>query len=409
MLKLILHISSSLLFILIIVSCKGNNENKTIQDAAKFHKQALTIDTHLDTPILLRRDESFLLSELHKPDRAGGKLDFPRMKIGGLDAVFFIVWTAQGDRTIEGNKKVREEALEIFDVIHNNIKKYPDLAEMAYSSEDIYRIVNQGKHAILIGMENGYPIGRDINLLKEYYKLGTRYVTLAHMDNNDICDSSTDEPEHDGLSEFGVEVVKEMNNLGIMVDVSHISDKSFYDVIKISRAPVIASHSSVRSLCDHPRNMSDDMIKTLADNGGVIQITLVDEYIKTPEPNPGRDSARAVLKEKYKNYGELSKDQRNELHVDIAKLQKEFPKKLATLNDAVDHIDYVVNLVGIDHVGIGSDFDGGGGLDGVFDVSEMGNITLELVKRGYTEEDIEKIWGGNLLRVFKEVERIAVK
>jgi len=200
-----------------------------------------------------------------------------------------------------------------------------------------------------------------------------------------------------------------MNNLGIIVDVSHVSDSSFYDVIKISRAPVIASHSSVRSLCDHPRNMSDEMIKTLADNGGVIQITLVDEYIKTPEPNPGRDSARAVLKEKYKNYGELSKDQREELHVDIAKLQKEFPKKLATLKDAVDHIDYVVKLVGIDHVGIGSDFDGGGGLDGVFDVSEMGNITLELVKRGYSEEDIEKIWGGNLLRVFKEVEKFATK
>jgi len=409
MLKLILQLSSSLLFILIVISCKGNDENKNIQNAAKIHKQILTIDTHMDTPIILKRDESFLLSELHKPTRAGGRVDFPRMKIGGLDAAFFIVWTEQGDRTETGNLKAKEEALEIFDVIHNNINKYPDLAEMAYSTDDIYRIVDQDKHAILIGMENGYPIGRNINLIKEYYKLGARYITLSHMSNNDICDSSTDEPEHDGLSEFGVEVVRKMNNLGIIVDVSHISDDSFYDVIKISRAPVIASHSSVRSLCDHPRNMSDEMIKTLADNGGVIQITLVDEYIKTPEPNPQRDSARTVLKEKYKNYGELSKDKRNELHVDIAKLQKEFPKKLATLKDAVDHIDYVVNLVGIDHVGIGSDFDGGGGLDGVFDVSEMGNITLELVNRGYSKDDIEKIWGGNFLRVFKEVERIAAK
>ena len=380
-----------------------------IERAAKIHTAALTIDTHLDTPIHLQSNTSFALDQLHDGHEKGsGKVDFPRMDIGGIDAGFFIVWTAQGERTPEANKIVKEKALVIFDLIKTNVNKFSDLAELAYSTDDVYRIVDEGKHPILIGMENGYPIGTNLSLVKTYYDLGTRYITLCHYEDNDICDASTDKSEDEGLSPFGVEVVKEMNKLGIIVDVSHISDKSFYDVMKVSEVPVIASHSSIRTLCDHPRNMTDDMIILLADNGGVIQITLVNEYLKTPPPNPQRDSAIVELKKHFKNYSDLSDDERNEFHDAYSELGKQFPQPRATLHDAVDHIDHAVKLIGVDHVGIGSDFDGGGGLDGVNDISEMGNITLELLKRSYSEEDIKKIWGGNLLRVFKQVEEFAV-
>ena len=393
----------------LLTSCSERNKEETlIEQAAKIHTEALTIDTHLDTPIHLQRDTSFMLDQLHDGhQKANGKVDFPRMDIGGMDVGFFIVWTSQRDRTPEGNEKAKEKAFEIFDLIKSNVNKYPEFAELAYSTDDIRRITEDSKHAILIGMENGYPIGTDISLVETYYDLGARYITLCHYEDNDICDASTDKSEDEGLSAFGVEVVNEMNRLGIIVDVSHISDKSFYDVVKVSEVPVIASHSSIRSLCDHPRNMTDDMIKHLAENGGVIQITLVNEYIKAPPSNPQRDSAMADLKKQFKSYKDLTDEERSAFHEAYSKLSRQFPQPRATLQDAVDHIDHAVKLVGVNHVGIGSDFDGGGGLEGVHDISEMGNITLELLKRGYSEEDIKKIWGGNLMRVFEQVEEFA--
>ena len=405
-----------IIFALLIISafllgCDNRTANeKLIENAARIHEEALTIDTHLDTPIHLQRDSSFALDELHDGrERKNGKVDFPRMSVGGIDAGFFIVWTSQGERNAEAYKSVKEEALTILEVIKSNVEKYPNFAELAYSSKDVERIVDDGKHAILIGMENGYPIGMDISLVEEFYDLGIRYITLCHYEDNDICDASTDKSNDEGLSDFGIEVVKQMNRLGILVDVSHISDHSFYDVIKTTRVPIFASHSNARSLCDHPRNMTDDMIRHLAANGGVIHINLVDEYVKTPPPNPQRDSAIVELKKSYGNYSDLAKKEREAVHEKYSEIRKKFPQPRATLEDAIDHIDHIVNLVGIDHVGIGSDFDGGGGVDGVHDISEMGNITLELLRRGYSEEDIKKIWGGNFMRVFKEVERFSRK
>ena len=254
------------------------------------------------------------------------------------------------------------------------------------------------------------PICTDINRVKEFYNRGVRYITLCHSSNNDICDSSSDKKgqEHNGLSEFGTEVVKEMNKLGMMIDVSHISDKSFYDVIKLSKAPVIASHSSVRSIAHHNRNMSDDMIKTLAKNGGVIQICLLDDYIKDPDTTTiyyqKRRELNLVFDTKYDSMtDEAKKALRNEWKI----LKEKYPKTLPTVADCVDHIGYVKNLVGIDYVGIGSDFDGGGGLDGCADVSQFPNITAEMLERGYTEEEIRKVWGGNFFRVFAAVEKMA--
>jgi membrane dipeptidase len=332
------------------------------------------------------------------------------MKEGGLDAEFFAAFVGQGEKTPEAYVRAKERADHLIDVIHKMCEDHPDLVELAATPEDAYRLEKQGKRAAYIGMENGYPIGKDLSLVKEFYDRGVRYITLCHGGDNDICDSSTDRehPEDDGLSEFGREVVAECNRLGIMVDVSHISDRSFFDVLQVSKAPVIASHSSVRSLCDHPRNLSDEMLKALAASDGVIQICFVSSFLKTPKPNPEREKALEALKEKYGSWRDI-KDQeiRKKLRQEYMAIFEAYPEELATLNDLVDHIDYVVELIGIDHVGIGTDFDGGGGIEGCDDVSEMPHITEELLRRGYSEEDIQKIWGGNLMRVFGKVTDVA--
>jgi membrane dipeptidase len=381
----------------------SSKEDQLARRAEKLHEDILSVDTHCDTPLSMVESD-FDLGEKHDI----GCVDFPRMKEGGLDAEFFAVFTGQGDRNDSAYNKVHMEALKVIDVIHKNLEKNFSVAEIALTPDDAYRIKSNGKIAAFIGIENGYTIGRDITRLKQYYDRGSRYITLCHTGNNDICDSSTDPkgPEHDGLSAFGTEVVKEMNHLGMMIDVSHASDKSFYDIIKVSGAPVIASHSSCRSLCSSPRNLTDDMLLALKNNGGVIQICIYSSYIKTPEPNPDLDTR---LKELQLKYGEI-----NKLNTELKRSYKEERReihnkyrKLASVPDVIDHIDHVVQVIGIDHVGIGTDFDGGGSVNGCRSVAEMKNITIELLHRGYSKSDIEKIWGGNIMRVFREVENIA--
>jgi len=295
------------------------------------------------------------------------QIDLPRMKEGDLDAVFFTAFVFQGERNPAGNLSAKNKAMSKISLIQEVVEANPDLAEFALFPEDAYRIEKAGKRAIYIGMENGYPIGNDLSLLEEYYDLGVRYIGLSHTFNNDICDSSTDPggEEHNGLSSFGERVIEKMNRLGIMIDVSHASDDTVRDVVGISMAPVIASHSSARAVYDHPRNLPDELLIEIAETGGVIQATFYEEFVKGEDPdNP------------------------------------------ATVSDFVDHIDHIVDAAGIDHVGIGTDFDGGAMLSDCSEVSELGNITLELVKRGYTGEEIEKIWGGNLMRVLSEVEEV---
>ena len=265
-----------------------------------------------------------------------------------------------------------------------------------------------GKIAAFIGLENGYPIGKDISKVKQFYDLGARYITLAHTRNNDICDSSTDPegPENNGLSPFGIQVVKEMNHLGMMVDISHISDKSFYDVLKTTTAPVIASHSSCRAFCGSPRNLTDDMLLALKENGGVIQICILGNYLKTPEPNPELDAKLKELQTRYGDYNALPEDSKKLVRTEYRAIQKKYEKP-ATVKDIVDHIDHAVQVIGIDYVGIGTDFDGGGGVEGCRNASEMKNITIELLRRGYSKSDITKIWGGNIMRVLRKVEEVA--
>jgi membrane dipeptidase len=392
-------------------SCSQQLDKEAVEaEALAIHDRVLTVDTHCDTPMRLLR-EGWDIGERHDPDQRGsGKIDLPRMAEGGLDAEFFAVFIGQGERTPEGYAKAKSRALQMLDAIHKMCEDYPHLVELATSPEDAYRIEKDGKRAAFIGMENGYPIGKDLSLVKEYYDRGIRYITLCHSSDNDICDSSTDRrnPEDNGLSDFGREVVAECNRLGIMVDISHTSDKTFFDVLEVTKAPIIASHSSVRALCDHPRNLSDEMIKALASNGGVIQICFVSSYVKEIPPNKKREKAIKALREKYGPRREI-KDEAvlAEMRKEHMKIYEKYPSKSPTVEDLINHVDHVVKLVGVDHVGFGTDFDGGGEIEGCFDVSELPHLTVELVRRGYSEEDIRKIWGGNLMRVMRQVIGIA--
>lgn len=380
-------------------------EAQLTRKAERIHHDVFVLDSHVDTPLMLFRD-GYGIGKTNDPYKQGGKLDFPRMKEGGLDAAFFAVFVGQGVRTPEAYDAAKNRALTIFDKIHQAIKNHPDAAGLALTSDDAFRLNAENKRAIFLGVENGYPLGNDLSLLSKFYDLGGRYLGLCHTSNNQVCDSSTDPEgeEHGGLSHFGEEVVRELNRLGMMVDVSHISDKAFYDVLQITQTPVIASHSNARALCDHPRNLDDKMLEALAENGGVIQLCILSSYVKEMGSDPQRESAIAELRAKYNNFTDLSQEEMDNAHKAWEEIEEKYPRQLASVSDFVDHIDYVVNLIGVEHVGIGTDFDGGGALSDCYDVTELGNITLELVKRGYTKKDIEKIWSGNFMRVFHAVE-----
>lgn len=386
--------------------CQTSDSPKQISKAGKIHRQALTIDSHNDTPIRMTR-EGFDIGVRHDPYKENSKVDLVRMKEGGLDGAFFAVFLSQGPRNAESRELVKQRALIIFDTLDNSFARVSDLAGIAGNPADASSLEKQGKIIIFKGIENGYPIGLDLSNIALFYQRGARYITLCHTKNNDICDSSTDTLEHGGLSEFGKEVVKEMNRTGMMIDVSHISDQSFYDVLAITASPVIASHSCARALCDNPRNLDDQMLIALAENGGVIQMCILSDYVKKPQANPNRDSLQQVVREKYRDFRELSPAEMKQARKEWYAIDTIFPPQLASVQDVVDHIDHIVEIAGIDHVGIGTDFDGGGGVQGCFDVSEMGNITLELVRRGYSKRDIRKIWSGNLMRVMNENFRIA--
>lgn len=398
------------------VSCSQKKitleEKDLLTRAKEIHRKIVTVDTHCDTAMMLLRP-NWNPAEEHDPKAPGsGKIDLPRMKKGGLDAEFFAAFVAQGPRTEEGYRQARQRAEDLIKAVKDMVAKNQNLIGLAYSPQEAYRLKKQGRLVAFLGIENGYAIGRDLGLIKYFYDQGVRYITLCHTSDNDICDSSTDrqDPEDHGLSEFGRQVVAECNRVGMIIDISHASDKSFYDVLSLSRAPIIASHSCARAVCDNPRNLTDDMIKALARKGGVVQICFLSAYVKTPKPNPERDSALAELRAKYGNWRSVQDESlRQKIMAEMEEINRKYPADLATVQDLVDHIDHVVKLVGVDYVGIGTDFDGGGGVLGCNDASEMINVTVELLKRGYTEKEIEKIWGKNFFRVFNQVTEVARK
>ncbi|MFH1937184.1 MAG: dipeptidase [Bacteroidota bacterium] len=397
--KIILLIS--FLVITFNISAGRPEARKLERKAKRIHDKMLTIDSHNDTPLRMIR-QGFNWSERHDTKTDRSRVDLVKMEEGGLDGAFFAVFVGQGPLTPEGNATAKQRALMVCDTLLNVIHRNSDRIGLALTPADAYRLEKQGKRIAFIGIENGYPVGKEIGMIRTLYDKGARYITLVHTRNNDICDSSTDTVGFGGLSGFGREVVAEMNRLGMMIDVSHASDSSFYDILQITRSPVLASHSCARALCNNPRNLGDDMLRALAANRGVIQRCILSDYVKKPAPNPPRDSARDAVTDKFRNFENLSDEEMKQARKEWYAIEDQFPKELATVGDVIDHIDHIIDVAGIDHVGIGTDFDGGGGVTGCYDASEMGNITLELVMRGYSKEDIRKIWGGNLMRVMNE-------
>ncbi len=411
-------------------------EDPLVAKARAIHERVLTLDTHVDiggtnyaTPAL---DPGAPTSPL--------KCDLTKMEKGRLDGAFLAVYVGQGPLDGAGFARAWEQAMVKFEALKRLTQQmYPDRSAFAASPAEVERVAKTGKRVIMTGVENGYPVGMDLGNVKKLYDLGARYITLTHSGNNQLGDSSSArEPLHNGLSPFGKEVVAEMNRLGMMIDVSHIHEKSFWDIIAISKAPIIASHSGSKAICDHDRNLTDEQLKALAKNGGVVQTVALGSYLK--KEDPARREAMMKLREELglPSFGGRGGGapgaggpppgvggggSRAALAAMTPEQRAEYDKKMetfrermkevdaqypgATLKDFVDHLDHAVKVAGIDHVGIGTDFDGGGGIPGFNDDTEAPNVTIELVRRGYTEEQIRKIWGGNLLRVWREVEKTA--
>jgi len=380
-------------------------------------------------------------------ERAGRKVDLPQMREGGLDLVFFVVYVGQGQGNLddEGYTDALGAAMSKFDGIHRMVDDlYGDQIGLATSAAEAEQLAAEGKLVAAIGIENGYPMGDDIALIARFKELGAGYMGITHNGHNQLGDSNTaawygteEEPQralHGGLSELGREAIAEMNRQGIMVDISHAGKRTMLEALEVSQAPVIASHSSVTTLRDHPRNLDDEQLRALKENGGVMQTVALGNYLKDPAP---RNEAIAALREEMglpaargrggrggrggggrrggtvAEQPELSDEERAEREASQAEFQSRVAAEIdpefgqANVQDFVDHIDYVVDLIGIDYVGISSDFDGGGGIEGWDNAAETFNVTHEMVKRGYTEEEIAKVWSGNLLRVWREVEEVA--
>ena len=389
---------------------QGLSEVELEARAREIHARVITIDTHVDIP------NNFASGDVDPGVRGRFQNDLPKMREGGLDAAFFIVYQGQGERTAEGYAAANQIAMGKFDGIRRMTEMlYPEEIGLAYTADDVERLHAEGKLVALIGVENAFGLGTDLGTWQRYYDLGARYVSLTHNGHNDFGDAAVevarlgdDGPEWGGLSPLGREAIEVLNRLGIMVDISHAGRETMLETVAASRAPVMASHSSIRAMADHPRNLDDAQLRALAARGGVAQTTALGGFVKVQPAE--RAEAVAALRESLgldsnADIQRLEGDARAGWEAGMADIEARFPA--ATLADYIDHIDYAVDLVGIDHVGISSDFDGGGGVTGWMDTSETFNVTLELVRRGYNEEEIRKLWGGNLLRVMRAVEAVA--
>ena len=418
-------------YIIIALTLFSCNEKKTKvmetteERAQGIHERTITLDTHDDI------NTKNFTDSVNYTQRLDTQINLPKMVEGGLDVAWLIVYTGQESLTNEGYEKAKENAMDKFAAIRRLCEEYaPGKIELAFSSDDVRRIVAAGKKVAMIVVENAYPIGEDLSGFKQYHDLGARYISLSHNGHSQFSDSNTGEKDsgwlHNGLSDLGKKAVAEMNRLGIMIDVSHPSKVAMKQMIALSKAPIIASHSSARALCDHSRNLDDEQLMLMKENGGVVQTVAFSSYLNTEK----HEAKAAYMKDIYQKvadslgiewfersqFGSLSDIQKEafmENYPKVTQIGKDMAVKTAdapqgvTVADFIDHIDYMVKLIGIDHVGISSDFDGGGGIEGWSDASETFNVTLELVKRGYTEEEIGKLWSGNLLRVLDEVQAVS--
>jgi membrane dipeptidase len=404
-------------------------EDAFIKKARAIHQKVIVLDTHIDFA------PAHLVGEQNYTQRLETQFNLPKMIDGGLDALFFSIYVGQTREAqnpdalkAAGYERAYKLAVEKFDAVRRFTGEIAQgKIELALTPADVRRIHAQGKKVALMGVENGYPLGDDIARVKEFYERGARYLSLTHNGHNQLADSHTGERDGwkwNGVSPLGKQVIAELNRLGIMVDVSHASKASMMQTAALSKAPIIASHSAARALCDVSRNMDDEQLLALKKTGGVIQVVAYSSFVKTTKPDtPERSAALAAARKEFNlpdptgpgqrarfqsALKDMSEERRSEYEKTLAEIDKQYPgDPPANLKDFINHVDYAVKLLGIDHVGISSDFDGGGGVIGWNDASETFNVTLELVRSGYTEEQIEKLWSGNLLRVMEEVQRVA--
>lgn len=403
------------------------SEEALVARARAIHERVITMDTHDDI------NAANFTAERNYTMDLPTQVNLPKMEAGGLDVAWFVVYAGQGELTPEGYADATAQALEKFEAIHRLTNEIaPDRIELALTSDDVRRIVASGKKVAMIGVENGYQVGTDLGNVQRFFDLGGRYMSLAHNGHSHLSDSNTGERDgvwlHGGLSEMGRQVIAEMNRLGIMVDVSHPSKDANLQMIELSQAPVIASHSSARALNDHSRNLSDEELLAIKENGGVVQTVAFAGYVNSATNTAHQDAVRALQAEVAAQMGfemvdrrtlfGMSEADRAAYQAAFAPVQEAVAARMGEVTaaappvdvaDFVDHVDYMVDLMGIDHVGISSDFDGGGGVEGWNDASESFNVTLELVRRGYTEEQIGKLWSGNLLRVLDETQAVAAR
>lgn len=423
--KNILLPSLGITALLSLASCKKEirSQSDTAIVTDSIHYELLTIDTHCDI------NTANFTSEVNYTTELNTQVDLPKMEKGGLDAAWFIVFTPQESLDEEGYDRAYERAMDKFKAIHRLTDSLaPEEIGLATTPSEVKALWSQGKKIAIIGIENGYPIGTDLNRVQEFFDLGGRYMSLAHQGHSQLSDSNTGEANgewlHNGLSDLGKQVISEMNRVGMIIDVSHPSKEAIRQMIELSKAPVMASHSSARALCDHSRNLDDDQLTWIKNNGGVVQTVAFSAYVNQEKHQKytqvrdslmtamgatlvsrdslrqWSDSLRTAYYESFRKYRAMAEETLQN-HNDLA--------SPVDVSDYVDHIDYLVKKIGIEHVGISSDFDGGGGVFGWNDASETPAVTRELIKRGYSKEDLEKLWGGNLLRVWEEVEKVAAE
>jgi len=422
------------------MSCKNDSKSSEMSETEKdslalierakaIHERVITLDTHDDI------DVKNFTDSINYSQNLDTQVNIPKMKAGGLDVAWFVVFTPQDSLTDEGFAKGYDNAMAKFNAIHKLCEVYaPDQIELATTSDDVRRINASGKKVAMIAIENGYPIGNDIKNVEKFYNLGGRYMSLAHNGHNQLSDSHTGEEDgvwkNNGLSDFGKEVIKEMNRLGMMIDVSHPSKEAMRQMIELTKAPIIASHSAARALSNVSRNLDDEQLQWIKDNGGVVQTVALGEFVNSKKMQARNEKLQPVRMQIadslgipwYETWEDIESNMPESEVMDYINKKNEIIKMAdnkikdaadfpgpVDVSDFVDQIDYLVSKMGIEHVGISSDFDGGGGIEGWNDASETFNVTLELVRRGYTEDEITMLWSWNLLRVLDEVQEVAAE
>ena len=402
-----LLISSTLIAGFALSGCQTTpGSDDEMSEKRKIHEQAIVLDSHLDTPALLVQP-GFDITKKNTPDGDYSQVDLPRMVEGGLDGGFWVIYSPQGPLTEKSYQLSRDTALLRAQAIHNMVSAYPDAFALATKAEDAEKIAAEGKKIVYISIENSYPLGEDISLLTTFYKLGVRMVGPVHFKNNQFADSGTDiaGQKWNGLSPLGKELVKEANRLGMILDASHAHDAVFDDLLELSKTPIILSHSGAKALYDHPRNIDDERLRKLAAAGGVIQVNAYGSYIKKLENPKGRSEAMGAFYKEMREIGDNpTAEQYKAMLARRSEIDKQFPPAMATFDEFLEHLFHILEVVGPEHTGIGADWDGGGGVQGMRDVSDLPLITYALLEKGYTEEDVRNIWGLNLIRLLKAAE-----